>query len=206
MARVLAYGERSVLIEEISPFEFLQPLAKAIPEANVRAGLESLLITFPSTGDYVPVVEETLKNLKAEAISNKGDLFVIPVEYNGEDLETAAEQVGVSVKEIIAAHGAITWKVKLVGFAPGFPYLVPTEPEAEAAVLLAKLGRLATPRRQVPAGSVGLAAGMSCVYPSAMPGGWQLIGTSTIKLFDANNKTKPALLSIGDLVRFEQVN
>lgn len=205
MARVLRYGEQSILIEEIDPNQYLKQLIKALPEAKVRAGLESLIVIFPASGDYVAKVESALKDLKPEADEASGKLFIIPVEYNGEDLAVAAELADVGVEQLVSAHTAITWKVKLIGFAPGFPYLVPTE-DTESAKLLETIGRLAVPRRQVPAGSVGIAAGMSCIYPDVMPGGWHLIGTSSIALFDATNKDQPNLLSIGDLVKFEVVN
>ena len=58
----------------------------------------------------------------------------------------------------------------------------------------------------MPAGSVGIAAGMSCVYPSEMPGGWHLLGQTTVQLFDASNSSKPTLLGIGDQVKFVEVS
>jgi KipI family sensor histidine kinase inhibitor len=206
MPRVLQFGEQSVLIEDIEPLSYLTPFRSHLPNATVRAGLESLLVSFPEIGNYVSEVEEILKNLKPETETTGGKPFTIPVEYKGEDLAVAADFAGLSVAELISAHTSITWKVKLIGFAPGFPYLVPVEPDHQQAELLAKVGRLAVPRRQVPPGSVGIAAGMSCIYPAAMPGGWHLLGTSYIQLFDPNNMTHPTLLSIGDLVQFEVKN
>jgi KipI family sensor histidine kinase inhibitor len=206
MPRVLQFGEQSVLIEDIEPLSYLTPLRIHLPNATVRAGLESLIVSFPEIGNYVSEVEEILKNLKPQTETTDGKLFTIPVEYNGEDLAVAAELAGLSVAELISAHTCLTWKVKLIGFAPGFPYLVPAEPENQQATLLAKVGRLTVPRRQVPPGSVGIAAGMSCIYPAAMPGGWHLLGTSSIQLFDPSNMNKPTLLAIGDLVRFEVKN
>lgn len=205
MARVLRYGEQSVLVEDIDPSGFLTPLRQVIPEAKIRAGLTSLLLTFPEPGEYLATVEALLKTVEPDSNESSGKRFTIPVEYVGEDLAVAAQLASVTVEELISAHTAITWKVKLIGFAPGFPYLVPVT-DSENSKLLAGIGRLAVPRRQVPAGSVGLAAGMSCIYPAAMPGGWHLIGISRVSLFDVGNSEKPNLLAIGDLVSFEAAN
>ena len=92
--------------------------------------------------------------------------------------------------------------MKLIGFAPGFPYLV----SSAGTKVLSSIGRLAIPRTKVPAGSVGIAAGMSCVYPTDMPGGWHLLGKTTVQLFDASNTMQPTLLAIGDQVKFVEVS
>ena len=87
----------------------------------------------------------------------------------------------------------------MMGFAPGFGYLIPI-----GAPLLRwdALDRRDRPRAQVPLGSVALAAGMSAVYPEPMPGGWHLIGTTTTRLFDAADLHAPTLLQPDDVVRF----
>ncbi len=92
-------------------------------------------------------------------------------------------------------HLAATWTVAAVGFSPGFGYLTSDDP------VFGQVPRRADPRRRVPAGSVALAGGMCAVYPSATPGGWQLIGTSDVSLFDPD-AVSPALLAAGDAVRF----
>lgn len=201
---VLQYGERSVLVElsEANPLELLSSLKTAIPEAEIRPGLSSLLISFTNAGKHVETVSKILPNLKLETTAKKSQTVLIPVQYTGEDLETASQQLGLSVAELISIHTSIDYEVQLIGFAPGFPYLSPVT-ESEGTKLLARIGRLATPRRTVPAGSVGLAAGMSCIYPSVMPGGWQLIGITDFKLFDSSNIEDPTTLHLGDVVRFQ---
>ena len=94
--------------------------------------------------------------------------------------------------------GAALWTVAAVGFSPGFGYLTTTDP------LFAAVGRRADPRPKVPRGSVALAAQMCAVYPSATPGGWQLIGSTSAELFDVTAE-HPALLRVGDRVEFVEV-
>ncbi|GAA4486795.1 urea amidolyase family protein [Microbacterium panaciterrae] len=118
----------------------------------------------------------------------------IPVRYDGEDLPAMAELLGVSADELGARHRAARWRVAFSGFAPGFGYLVGSDP-------LFDVPRRATPRTRVPAGSVGLAGTFTGVYPRESPGGWQLIGRTDAVVWDAD-RDPPALLAPGRGVRF----
>lgn len=122
----------------------------------------------------------------------------IPVCYDGEDLACVAAITGLSPQEVIAAHTATSWRVGFNGFAPGFAYLTGGDPRLEVP-------RRATPRTRVPAGSVGLAGTFCGVYPRSSPGGWQLIGRTSLTLFDVNARP-PALLNPGMRVWFEAVD
>lgn len=203
-AKLSQYGEHSVLLEEFEgfPFVWIESLEQHFPTANVRAGLESLVLTFPDCSDHISLVEALLPVVENTAISRSSKLVEIPTEYSGEDLELVAKSLGLSVGQVITEHSQTLWTVKLLGFAPGFPYLVPSA----GTKVLSSIGRLAIPRTKVPAGSIGIAAGMSCVYPSDMPGGWHLLGKTTVQLFDASNATQPTLLAIGDQVKFVEVS
>jgi KipI family sensor histidine kinase inhibitor len=202
-AKLTQYGERSILIEEFEglPFSWVESLEKAFPNTTVRAGLESLVITFADRADHLADLEAALPLLASNEKPTGSKLVEIPTEYSGEDLELVANLLQISTTEVIKAHSQTLWRVKLIGFAPGFPYLVPSE----AQTVLSSVGRLATPRQKVPAGSVGIAAGMSCIYPSEMPGGWHLIGKTDVLLFDVAKSSNPNLLNIGDQVRFVEV-
>jgi len=202
-AKASQYGERSVLIEDFdcSPLALITSLEQAFPGATIRAGLESLVITFQDHSDHFAEITMVLDSITGTTTNPSTKIVEIPVIYDGEDLTEVARTLGIAISEVISIHASASWQVKLIGFAPGFPYLVPLEEN-----LLASIGRLETPRTKVPAGSVGIAAGMSCIYPSQMPGGWHLIGRTDVVLFDANNSSKPNLLSIGDVVRFVAVN
>jgi inhibitor of KinA len=114
--------------------------------------------------------------------------------YQGPDLADAARLLGLSIEELIRQHTAQPWRVLMIGFAPGFPYIGPLP-----ATLT--LPRRATPRPAVPAGSVALAAGFTGIYPACLPGGWHLIGQTNVVLFDPH-RTPPALLQPGDRVQF----
>ncbi|MDL9938021.1 allophanate hydrolase subunit 1 [Gordonia sp. ABSL1-1] len=122
----------------------------------------------------------------------------IPVVYDGADLDAVATQLQMTVDEVIAAHRDTRWTVQFMGFAPGFGYLVPT---GAAPNPLTGVARRTDPRTQVPCGSVAIAAGYSAIYPRDSPGGWQLLGHTTIGLWDENAQP-PALLAPGTIVTF----
>jgi inhibitor of KinA len=120
---------------------------------------------------------------------------VIPVRYDGLDLELVAANTGLSVQEVISRHSGRTYAVDLLGFVPGFAYLSEVDPTLQ-------LPRRAKPRPRVAAGSVAIAASYTGVYPLDTPGGWHIIGNTATVMFDPTRQP-PALLAPGDSVRFE---
>ncbi|TQM12783.1 KipI family sensor histidine kinase inhibitor [Pseudoxanthomonas sp. 3HH-4] len=128
-------------------------------------------------------------------------LHEIPVCYGagfGEDLATAARELGLEEAELIARHSAPHYRVAMIGFAPGFPYLLGLDPGLA-------LPRLATPRARVPAGSVAVGGAQTGIYPHASPGGWRLLGRTPLVLFDAQRDV-PSLLLPGDEIRFVPID
>jgi KipI family sensor histidine kinase inhibitor len=123
----------------------------------------------------------------------------VPVRYDGDDLAEVAALLGCDVTEVVRRHIAERWTVAFCGFAPGFGYLVADEGGHPWDV-----PRRDVPRTRVPAGSVGLAGPYTGVYPRVSPGGWQLLGRTTLELFDATREP-PALLTPGRRVRFVDV-
>lgn len=124
----------------------------------------------------------------------------IPVHYGGEqgpDLQRVADNAGLTVEEAVERHAAGDYTVAMLGFAPGFPYLLGLDPRLSTP-------RLDTPRTRVPAASVAIGGGQTGLYPHAGPGGWNLIGRTELVLFDAQ-RDPPALLMPGDRVRFVAV-
>lgn len=119
-------------------------------------------------------------------------LVRIPIEYAGEDLAFVAELFGGSVSDFVERHLATEFLVAFCGFAPGFAYMTGLD---------LPVPRLNSPRPRVPAGSVGLADTYCGIYPTASPGGWRLIGRTSVILFDPNSAS-PALLRPGTRVRF----
>lgn len=120
----------------------------------------------------------------------------IPVRYDGPDLATTADLLGMTPAELVSRHTLAEWRCAFIGFAPGFAYLAGGGFDVP---------RRATSRESVPAGSVGLAGEFTGIYPHRSPGGWQLIGTTTAVLWDVDRES-PALIAPGTVVRFEVVD
>ena len=118
----------------------------------------------------------------------------IPVRYDGPDLQEVAERTGLSVEDVIGRHSARTYRAYACGFQPGFAYLGDLD-EALA------LPRRSSPRLRVQGGSVAIAGRQTAVYPLQTPGGWHLIGSTPLRMFDAT-RNPPALIHPGDEVRF----
>lgn len=121
----------------------------------------------------------------------------IPVRYDGPDLADVAAHWGLPVREVARVHAQTEFRVAFCGFAPGFGYLTGLPSRYEVP-------RRSTPRTAVPAGSVALAGSYTGVYPRSSPGGWQLIGTTDLVLWD-HGREPAALLSPGTRVRFVPV-
>ena len=198
---VLAYGDRALLVE-LGETRRVVAWTDALGHARLPGvvdlvpAAETLLVVTHEHAD-VAAVRAALLDLEVEesrAAGEEGELVEIPVAYDGPDLADVAELTGLREEEVVAAHTGTTWRVAFGGFAPGFGYLVGGDP------------RLAVPRRdesrtRVPAGAVGLAGEFSGVYPRESPGGWQLIGTTALTMWDLD-RDPPALLVPGARVRF----
>ena len=125
----------------------------------------------------------------------------VPVRYggaDGPDLVHVAECHGISPSDVVRMHSSHTYRIGMMGFTPGFAYLMGLDPNLATP-------RLATPRTHVPAGSVGIAGGQTGIYSLESPGGWQLIGRTDWALFDPLNEPH-FMLSPGDEVRFVALN
>src|SRR2546429_2036445 len=131
---------------------------------------------------------------KRPPVEEPGRLHRIPVIYDGPDLESVAAALGLPVVKVVELHSRPIYRVFLVGFVPGWAYLGPLPDELV-------LARRAVPRTLVPAGSVALAGQETGIYPLASPGGWHLIGRSTVKLF-LPDSDPPSLFRVGDRVKF----
>ncbi len=164
-------------------------------------------------GDVVPAARTVLVRFDAESVALQDvsswieeagqagaaagaepATVTVPVRYDGADLAEVAELTGRSIGEVISLHESGRYTSAFCGFAPGFAYLTGV-PEA------LRVPRRASPRTKVPAGAVALADEYSAVYPRESPGGWQLIGTTDLPLFDLD-RDPPVLLPPGTRVRF----
>jgi len=125
----------------------------------------------------------------------------LPVCYGeefGSDLQDVAASAGISPEEVVRLHTSVEYRVYMLGFSPGFPYMGRV-PDAIA------VPRLPAPRSAVPAGSVGIAGHQTGIYPQWTPGGWRLIGRTPVRLYDPS-RPAPFLLQAGDRVRFVRVD
>ena len=122
----------------------------------------------------------------------------IPVYYNGEDLEYVAGIHQLNTEEVIKIHTAVTYRVFMTGFLPGFAYMGTVDKKIITP-------RKDTPRLHVAAGSVGIAGAQTGIYPLDSPGGWQIIGTTPLKIFN-KEKINPCLLNAGDNVQFISID
>ena len=121
----------------------------------------------------------------------------VPVRYGGAggpDLEAVAAYHKLSIDEVVRLHTSREYTVYMMGFTPGFPYMGTLDSKIATP-------RLKTPRTRVPAGSVGIAEAQTGIYPIESPGGWQILGHTSLKLFDPE-AAQPFLLSPGDRVQF----
>lgn len=144
-------------------------------------------------------LERALRAVQARAaeVAPTPRRIELPVRYGGDegpDLETVARHAGIAPDEVVLRHAAATYRVAMLGFAPGFPYLLGLDPVLE-------LPRRAEPRLRVPAGSVAIGGAQTGVYPRELPGGWHLVGRTPLVLFDPG-RDPPCLLAPGDEVRF----
>jgi KipI family sensor histidine kinase inhibitor len=125
----------------------------------------------------------------------------IPVCYGGAcgpDLATVAQHLDLPIDAVIARHVGADYRVAMIGFAPGFPYLLGLDPALA-------MPRRRDPRQRVPAGSVAIGGAQTGIYPQPLPGGWQLIGRTPLRLFDVSAMA-PSLLAAGDRVRLRAID
>jgi inhibitor of KinA len=214
-ARFQPASDQSLLVylgETISPATHrrvlkLLRLLESQPIPGVRdlhPAYASLLVVF----DALQLRHEELAQILREYLARSQEVplpqprvLEIPVCYGGEfgpDLDDVARIHELTPAQVIGLHASATYLVYFLGFAPGFAYLGGLPKSLVTP-------RLPTPRRKVPAGSVGIAGSQTGVYPFATPGGWQLIGRTPIAMFRPD-RSQMNVLSIGDQVRFTPIS
>ena len=215
-ARYMPFGDSGLLVEfgdsiDLETNRKVTALAEAIIKAAMHEVEElvptyrSLLIRYdPMETSYetlvfhVKDVERTLRDTGSEA---KGRRLVVPVVYGGEygpDLSYVAQNHGLSENQVVQIHSVTEYRVYMIGFVAGFPYLGEVADEIATP-------RLETPRLKVPAGSVGIAEKQTGIYPCEAPGGWRIIGRTPLKLFDPFEEP-PTPLKAGDTVKFKPIS
>jgi inhibitor of KinA len=171
---------------------------------NLHPGYASLLVDFDPlllTHEELAARIHELADQGQRHESPSANAVTIPVCYDPEfapDLAEVAAHNGISTDDVVRLHSSATYLVYFLGFSPGFAYLGGLPRAIHTP-------RLATPRKHVVAGSVGIAGSQTGVYPIASAGGWRLIGRTPLRMFDPVSPI-PTRLRPGDLVRFELID
>ena len=185
-------------------------LRKQFPDIEYVPAYASLLLRFDPLrwiGDDSSSPHQRLSAAIFAALQSAADATAesrcvnIPVLYGdaaGPDLDAVAAHTNLSPQQVIDRHSAATYRVAMLGFAPGFPYLLGLDPALAVP-------RRADPRLSVPAGSVAIGGQQTGIYPQALPGGWHVIGRTPRALFDVR-ASSPTLLCAGDRVRFRPID
>ncbi len=176
------------------PASFIRNLHPAY--CSILIAFDPMLFSLQEVEAYIRKVSDEL----AEAVLLAPRRVEIPVCYEEEfgiDLQEVAAHHQLTSEEVIALHTSGEYRVYFLGFSPGFAYLGGLSPRLYTP-------RLLSPRTQVPAGSVAIGGQQTGIYPMRTPGGWRIIGRTPLRLF-APEKEPPALLKLGDEIRFVRI-
>jgi inhibitor of KinA len=212
--RFLSAGDRALVVEFGETID--RTLSRAVLRLAARIGaaaipgivetvptFRSLMVHYDPLITGRAVLEQAIAGLVDGAPEPRRGARLWHIPYCAEaglalDLDEVAHLTGLTPREVVARHSSVRYHVYMLGFLPGFPYL------GDLPVELA-LPRRTDPRLRVPPGSIAIATSLSAIYPNESPGGWHLIGTTPIRLFDID-KPQPALLAAGDAVEFEPID
>lgn len=181
-------------------------LAQAEPEGIIETvpSFAALLVRFDPLRTGHAAVEAAVRSAAAgcaSAAARTGRLVEIPVCYGGKygaDLPFIASHAGLSEAQVVALHSGRDYRIYMLGFLPGFPYLGGLDERIYTP-------RLPNPRTKIPAGSVGIGGKQTGIYPIASPGGWQLLGRTPLRLFSPENGGALPY-EAGDTIRFVPVS
>lgn len=213
-ARFVSSGDAALVVEFGNAMDRGLSARVLALDATVRAaglkGVVETLPTFRSLMVHYDPLETSAAELTRGIEGLLGDLghvagesrrWRFPACYEGEfapDLEDVAKRTGLSPEAVVETHRTTEYHVYMIGFMPGFPYMGDLPEKL-------RLPRRESPRLRVPRGSVAIAMNQTAIYALESPGGWHLIGTTPVRLFDLKAE-RPALLTAGDKVVFEPVS
>jgi inhibitor of KinA len=209
--RIVPLGDSALLVEfenriDASINERCIALAEALAARGVP-GVRDIVPAYRTVAVYFDPLKTDRSQLQhqlgqaivapAPATAASREVIRVPVCYGaaeGPDIEDVARFARSSEEEVVSLHTAAIYRVFMLGFSPGFAYMGPVDSRIAAP-------RRPTPRTAVPAGSIGIAGQQTGIYPSETPGGWQLVGRTPLRAFDAS-RTPPSLFRAGDSVQF----
>jgi KipI family sensor histidine kinase inhibitor len=194
--KVRRAGDAALLIETDEPHR-LNAAVRALGRPDIIdivPGARTLLVTTSPRTDLGSLGAVIAGLTLPETDPAGGEPLDVPFVYDGEDLDEVAALTGLSPSEVVARHAAGSYVVAYLGFSPGFGYLAGLDESLHVS-------RRDSPRTSVPAGSVAIAGPYGAIYPSSSPGGWRLLGRTTLRMWDPAREP-PSLLQPGTQVRF----
>lgn len=215
-ASIEALGDCALLIQLGAHLDARLAAQATVLAAALRAAqLQGVLDIAPAYASvcvrYLPVHADARERLAdairpfledpAPAAAATAMPLEIPVCYGGDygpDLDDVARHAQVDADAVIARHAGAEYRVAMLGFAPGFPYLLGLHASLHTP-------RRGSPRTRVPAGAVAIGGAQTGIYPRELPGGWNIVGRTPLRLFDVA-RDPPALLAAGMHVRFRAID
>jgi KipI family sensor histidine kinase inhibitor len=190
----LAVNQRVHALADLVKLSSFNGIVETVPAySTLLVHYDPLILSFAQLKSDLRVKISQIEKVR----SKKPRQVEVPVLYGGEygpDLEFVASHCDLQIDDVIRIHSGRTYTVFMMGFTPGFPYMG----KLDDAIVTP---RLETPRTRVPAGTVAIAGSQTGIYPIDSPGGWRLIGHTSLRLFDPESES-PFLFSPGDEVRF----
>jgi KipI family sensor histidine kinase inhibitor len=179
--------------------------AAAVRE-NHWPGVTDVVLAYRSVAVFADPEQVDLVDLEARLrgarpasrVARQGKRLIIPVLYDGTDLDEVGERLGLSRTRVMELHSSVDFHVFAIGFLPGYPYAGYLPPE------LAGLPRRDSPRLRVPAGSVAIAGRQTGIYPVESPGGWHLLGRTPVCIANPDEDYFP--IRAGDVIRFAPIS
>lgn len=201
--RILPLGDAALVVElgtrlDTALNSRCHALASALAaRSGVReafAGYSTVTVHYDPERISYSALAAAARRIERPRSAPSGRLHRIPVDYDGPDLAATAEHLGITVERLIELHMKPIYRVFMIGFVPGFAYLGPLPRELHIA-------RRRVPRTLVPAGSVAIGGEQTGIYSLPTPGGWHLLGRTSLRMF-LPDSDPPSLLRPGDRVRF----